>query len=547
MNPVIGHRYQLAHRLGSGASGEVYASVDRTTGRHVALKLIFAHLSESQDNVVRFERQCRLLSGLRHPAVIDIVDWGFDEQRKNLYLVTERLDGTTLGEVIEEPGVSTSELLRLVVGALEGLTAAHAAGMVHRDVKPDNIFVVDGPPRTAKLIDFGLVRQVDATGPTQTQMGLGTPSYMAPEQATNARAVSFPADVWSVGVLLYRIVSGRLPFCGDGPYETMIRVVSKNPEPLLGVPSQLDDLITACLDKSPAERPAHAGALLAELKDILQEPRIRTWLDQRPHHRAPPVSTERATAPVPMPPSPDFVPADAGAGAASSGLGPASAPPRSETRSPAARRSRWLAGLGFGMAVGVAILWGASRWPAVSGPAAPESAADSVPADSRAATGAAAPEPPAEAPPPEPADVRPEPAPSKPRAAPARRRRSESADRTRATVTESEPRSAPAPQSETAPAVNRPPATGRSASDPAPRGSEARTEDPEPKDVDSRPPAEPPAAEDRPPESAAEDGPSRADDRPPPAPQPKSEPEPKPKPETKPKPERVDPRDILTF
>ncbi|MGF1510644.1 MAG: protein kinase [Myxococcota bacterium] len=285
MHLLIAQRYQLGARLGAGASGEVYAAIDQETGSAIALKLIFAHLSESEENVVRFERQCRLLAGLNHPAVIDIHDWGFDEGRKNLFLTMERLSGRTLGEWMQSDSISTPQLMSWFVSVLDGLAAAHEAGMVHRDVKPDNIFVVDGPTQVSKLIDFGLVRQVDGTGPTQTQMGLGTPTYMAPEQAMSARTVSYPADVWSAGVVLYRLVSGRVPFMGDGPYETMIRVVSEDAPPLTNVPSRLEDLIMACLSKTPSSRPANARVLTEELERLLKDPRIAGWLSERPRHR----------------------------------------------------------------------------------------------------------------------------------------------------------------------------------------------------------------------------------------------------------------------
>ncbi|MEM6366668.1 MAG: serine/threonine-protein kinase [Myxococcota bacterium] len=275
--------YRLDRRIGSGASGEVFEAAPVSGGEPLAVKIIFPHLSESADNVARFERQCRLLSTVEHPGVVPVLEWGFCEERRQLFLSMPLLRGQTLGAYMRG-AESTLELVELLDMALQGLAAAHAKGLVHRDVKPDNIFVVDGEPPEARIIDFGLVRQVDATGPTATQMGLGTPSYMAPEQATSARTVGVAADVWSLGVVLYRIVSGRLPFVGEGPYETMIRVVSTPPPPLPGVPEALQTLVFACLQKDPDKRPADASVLRAELTRALALPGVRDWLRARPWH-----------------------------------------------------------------------------------------------------------------------------------------------------------------------------------------------------------------------------------------------------------------------
>jgi len=282
MAPTLAE-YRLDRRIGSGASGEVYEATPRGGGEPVAIKVIFPHLSESDDNVARFERQCRLLATVDHPAVVPVHSWGFCEERKQLFLAMPLLRGRTLGEFMRD-AESTLALVELLDSALEGLAAAHAKGLVHRDVKPDNIFVVEGPRPEARIIDFGLVRQVDATGPTATQMGLGTPSYMAPEQATSARSVSVAADVWSMGVVLYRVVSGRLPFTGEGPYETMIRVVSTPPPPLPGVPEALQDLIFRCLQKEPERRPPDAAAVRGELAAALEAPGVRDWLRAKAWH-----------------------------------------------------------------------------------------------------------------------------------------------------------------------------------------------------------------------------------------------------------------------
>ena len=275
--------YRLDRRIGSGASGEVFEASPPGGGEPLAVKVIFSHLSESDDNVARFERQCRLLATIDHPAVVPVSSWGFCEERRQLFLAMPLLRGRTLGEWMRE-AESTLELVELFDMALQGLAAAHERGLVHRDIKPDNIFVVEGERPEARVIDFGLVRQVDATGPTATQMGLGTPSYMAPEQATSARSVGVAADVWSSGVVLYRIVSGRLPFTGEGPYETMIRVVSTPPPPLPNVPEPLQALIFRCLQKEPERRPPDATAVRSELAAALEAPGVRDWLDAKAWH-----------------------------------------------------------------------------------------------------------------------------------------------------------------------------------------------------------------------------------------------------------------------
>jgi serine/threonine-protein kinase len=317
-------RYRLVRRLGRGATGEVYEAVDGD--RAVALKLLYPHYAGDATNRSRFDRELEVVRGLDHPNIVRPLDTGWDERRETLFLVMELLEGATLAdELSQEPPASRRALVQHVLEALDGLAAAHAAGVVHRDIKPENVFIDQKlePPR-ARIIDFGLAKHVASDHLTLTEFALGTPTYMAPEQATRARDASFAADVWSVGVLLYRIAAGFVPFEGEGPYDVLLKSTMQPPPPLVGVPAPMARLIGACLQKDAERRPASAGELKVSLQEAMADSEVDVWLespsapvengvdatltalgtpssrqgiDASPPDRAPPSGSERPEAP----------------------------------------------------------------------------------------------------------------------------------------------------------------------------------------------------------------------------------------------------------
>ena len=272
-------RYRLVRRLGRGATGEVYEAVDGD--RVVALKLLYPHYAGDATNRSRFDRELEVVRGLEHPNIVRPLDTGWDERRETLFLVMELLEGVTLAdELSREPPASRRVLVQHLLEALDGLAAAHAAGVVHRDIKPENVFIDQKlePPR-ARIIDFGLAKHVASDHLTLTEFALGTPTYMAPEQATRARDASFAADVWSVGVLLYRVAAGFVPFEGEGPYDVLLKSTMQPPPPLVGVPAPMARLIGACLEKDAERRPASAGELKVRLQEAMVDPEVDAWLE----------------------------------------------------------------------------------------------------------------------------------------------------------------------------------------------------------------------------------------------------------------------------
>lgn len=288
---LVGGTYLLEEKLGAGAMGAVFAARDQRTGADVALKLLHPHLAEGAKSSARFGREASLATRLDHPGIVRVLDAGADPEDGTLYVAMERLRGYGLDARMARPGLSQLDLLQMAGRLCGPLAAAHAAGIVHRDLKPDNVFVHcpsgwDGREwseqlEQLKLLDFGIARELGGESLTGTHAGLGTPYYMAPEQATDARRVGPPADVWSLGVILYRYLSGLLPFRGDGPFDTVLAAITTEPAPL-PVPAPLAELVMVCLAKAPEDRPADAEAAGARIEALLADPELVLELEQNP-------------------------------------------------------------------------------------------------------------------------------------------------------------------------------------------------------------------------------------------------------------------------
>ena len=276
---LVGQRlgeYVVRRRIGSGGMGVVYEGEHPVIGRKVAIKLIRPDSSDalrSRDLVA----EARATSTIRHRGIIDI--FGFGELPGiGQYLVMEFLDGRPLDEVLQERApLSLPEALRLITEVLGALSAAHGAGVIHRDLKPGNIFVVleSNGSEYVKVLDFGLAKQATAAhaprAQTQAGMVVGTPEYMAPEQACG-QAVSPRTDLYAVGVLLFEMVTGRLPFEGDSPMQVAVQHVQAPPPVpsslVEGLPPALDAFILRLLEKDPDKRPGSAEEAVRELKGL---------------------------------------------------------------------------------------------------------------------------------------------------------------------------------------------------------------------------------------------------------------------------------------
>lgn len=254
--------------------GSVYVAEHVLSKKRLAVKVVHPYLCRGREGVERFRREVSAAAEIDHPGIVQVYDAGVDDDG-GFFMAMELLHGESLGDRLRRswPGMATA--VAHVVGMLEPLAKAHAKGFVHRDLKPDNIFLaVDEEGRErVKLLDFGLARVVAKSGPTQTGITFGTPEYMSPEQAMSARKVRSPGDVWSIAVMLYELVSGRHPFLGETPTAIMANAI-KDPHPPVAsvaphVPEPLADFIDDCLAKDPESRPQDAGAMLTELRLVL--------------------------------------------------------------------------------------------------------------------------------------------------------------------------------------------------------------------------------------------------------------------------------------
>jgi serine/threonine-protein kinase len=250
--------------------GSVYHAEHPEIGREVAIKILAEDLVQSGTSAERFLREARSMVRVKHPNVIEVYDFGRTDKGQ-LYYVMELLVGRDLAQILKSerslPVAKVGALLEQICPALQ---AAHEAGVVHRDLKPANIFVLEGEPLRVKILDFGiakLLEQPEGNSATRTGMLLGTPHYMAPEQAAGEHRRIGPAtDIYALGAILYELLSGRLPFDAEMMAVLLAQHIEKPPEPLRSVaprvPEAVATLVDRCLAKAPEQRPPSAAALL---------------------------------------------------------------------------------------------------------------------------------------------------------------------------------------------------------------------------------------------------------------------------------------------
>ncbi len=267
---IVAERFEVENLATSGGMGNVYRARDRLTGDRVALKVV---QQRGVAEVGRFLREGKVLAELHHPAIVRYVAHGVTPQG-DAYIAMEWLEGEDLGDRLNRGSLNIRDSVSVVSRAAEGLAFAHARGLVHRDVKPSNIFLVDGDLKRVKVLDFGIVRHSNtgSTELTRTGTMLGTPGYMAPEQVRGNKDIDARADVFALGCLLYRCLTGRAPFASDDPIAILTRVLFEDVTPprVLAneTPPDLDALVCRLLRKDPAGRPSDAGALLVELGEL---------------------------------------------------------------------------------------------------------------------------------------------------------------------------------------------------------------------------------------------------------------------------------------
>ncbi|MDO9022318.1 MAG: serine/threonine-protein kinase [Deltaproteobacteria bacterium] len=260
---VIADRYEIVRALDSGAMGEVFEAVHRALHRRVALKVLRPELGVSDETMGRFSREAQAAAAIGHPNIVDVIDLGIHEDRP--FLVMELLEGESLLQRMTgpcPPGVEAA--VRIAAQVLSALASAHALGVIHRDVKPENVFVLAGSELRVKLLDFGVSKfaPVHHSRRAYTREGvvLGTPRYIAPEQWLDARRVDHRADLFSVGVLLYEMLTGTFPYPGDNESDIFRSLVEQAVEPVAPsvlrpeVPRGLDAVVLRALEGMPAAR-----------------------------------------------------------------------------------------------------------------------------------------------------------------------------------------------------------------------------------------------------------------------------------------------------
>ncbi len=278
---VVDDRFEIVAFAGEGGMGTVYRALDRATGSPVALKVMTS--SGHSDHVERFAREARVLAALEHPGIVRYVAHGVLSDGAS-YLAMDWLVGEDLAVRIGREDVTVGEALRLARATSAALALAHARGVTHRDVKPSNLFLVDGDAAKLKVLDFGIARTPEqAAKLTATGIAIGTMGYMAPEQARGERDVDGRADVFSLGCVLFECVTGQAPFVGPNPIAVLTRVLMHEPPRVEavrpGLPLALGDLVARMLAKDPALRPTMAG--VGEAIDAITPSDV--LLRERPH------------------------------------------------------------------------------------------------------------------------------------------------------------------------------------------------------------------------------------------------------------------------
>jgi serine/threonine protein kinase len=269
LQAALGAGFELGARLGEGGFGVVYRARDVRLRRDVAVKLLRRELVTSEGFVERFEREAQALAALRHPNIVPVYSIG--DQGELIYLVMPFVAGVTLTDYLREHHPLPLDEAERILGAVgSALSAAHAVGLVHRDIKPDNI-MLEGPDRHPLLMDFGIAKTgTGGVGLTSTGMVLGTPLYMSPEQATADPSVDPRSDIYSLGVLAFQMFTGKLPYTGDSIYAVLSQhLTTPVPEPRsvrADIPERISSALRRAMAKKPAERFQRVEEFLAALE-----------------------------------------------------------------------------------------------------------------------------------------------------------------------------------------------------------------------------------------------------------------------------------------
>lgn len=280
---VLDEKYRIEQRLGIGGMGTVYRARHLLIDRAVAVKVLNQRLVEDESSRLRFQREAKAAGRLQHLNAVAVTDFG-QTVEGHVYIVMELLEGRTLRDILaKEAPLETARAVSMMLQAAAAVAAAHDAGVIHRDLKPANIFVTQSAdaPAVVKVLDFGIAKlaaeTLDEDEPnTLTQIGamIGTPRYMSPEQSDGLELTP-AADVYSLGVILYEMLTGIVPFSGSTPLAIAIKHASEYPRPpkeiVASIPEQLEGVVLHALEKKPEDRPANAAQFRSELLEVTEK------------------------------------------------------------------------------------------------------------------------------------------------------------------------------------------------------------------------------------------------------------------------------------
>lgn len=303
---MLERRYRVDAPIARGGMSTVYRGLDTRLDRPVAIKVMDPQFAGDPAFLTRFEFEARAVARLKHPSLVAVYDQGSD--RNHVFLVMELVDGGTLRELLRERGPMPPHAVAAVVApVLDALAVAHRAGLVHRDVKPENILISD--TGEVKIADFGLVRAAAAATTTSNSVILGTAAYLSPEQVTSGIADT-RSDVYSTGVLMFELLTGTTPFTGDTSLSIAYqRIHDDVPRPgsrIPGVPAQFDRLVAEATHREPAHRFADAGEMAAALRSVSEQLELPSYRVPAPRRSAQHQSAQVAPArpqPAPAPPT----------------------------------------------------------------------------------------------------------------------------------------------------------------------------------------------------------------------------------------------------
>lgn len=278
MPKTLANRYELGALIGTGGMADVYVAEDRRLSRKVAIKLLRSDLARDPQFISRFKKEALAAAGLNHPSIVSVFDSG--DEAGNSFIVMELVHGKTLRDLMQgEVEISEEKALEIIAGVLEALDYSHQNGVVHRDIKPGNIMITDSGE--VKVMDFGIARITDDPNSTMTGTWniVGTAQYLSPEQATGEVADS-RSDIYSVGCLLFELLTGRTPFIGDTPVAIAYQHVSANPplasEVNVEIDSNLDAILQVALQKDPKNRYQSAELMLADIRRAMKGQAVTT-------------------------------------------------------------------------------------------------------------------------------------------------------------------------------------------------------------------------------------------------------------------------------